>query len=128
VHGTHPYPRSLPLGTPAVSRQVDHGCGWVRRISLRETSGSAAAELEFYDGTNDAGALLDSISLSAGQSTRDYYRVGEYPYEGGLYLDVLSGTFTGTVVVQFHRRGDPWGEPVILINPEVLSVNVTPPA
>lgn len=120
--------RTIPLKSPAVSGQLDNTGGRVTRISLIETSGSNPATVYFYDGSSADGILLDVISLSAGQSTRDYYRLYQYPFEGGLYLDVIAGTVTGTVVVVHHDYGEAIGDPVVLVNPEVLSITLNPPA
>jgi hypothetical protein len=81
---------------------------------------------QLFDGTNDGGQLLDTISLSEGQSTRDYYRVGEYPYDVGLFLVVVAGVFEGAVVIQWRAIGEPECEVVFMLNPEVVSVQATP--
>jgi hypothetical protein len=109
-----------------VSFQIDNTGGRVRRLSVRETSGSAAAAFDIYDGTGTGGVLIDTIALSAGQSTRDYYRSWEYPYDGGLWLQVVSGTFKGVFVVEHSDDWSREGEPMVLVNPEVLSITVTP--
>lgn len=118
--------KSLPLGDPAVSRLIAGGRGRVVRLSVRETSGTNPAAFDVYDGDGPTGTLIDSVSLSAGQSTRDYYRDWEYPFDGGLYLDVISGTFKGTYVVQYHREGDVWGMPVIIVASDVGIVELPP--
>jgi hypothetical protein len=110
-------------GTPAVSQQLDNTGGQVRRLSVRETTGTAGAIFELYDGSGVNGTLIDTIALSAGQSTRDYYRLHEYPYFGGLYLDVISGDITGLVVVGHSPNWDAEGEPVVIIGS--LDINVT---
>jgi hypothetical protein len=115
---------NLSLGSPAVSAQIDRTGGQVRRMSTRETTGAVQAIFQIWDGTNTGGQLIDTIVLSAGQSTRDYYRIHEYPYHNGLYLAVISGTFEGAVVVCHSDDWDHEGEPVVMINPNVLAVSV----
>jgi len=102
-----PLTRSLniPLN-PAATGQLASGRGRVRRISLRETTGTTAATLRFFDGTGTGGVLLDTIALNAGQSTRDWYPHFEYPFDGGLYLS-LTGAVEGCVVVQYLGPGEP---------------------
>ena len=124
----HARPVTLPLQQPgknAVSHQVDGGSGRVTRLTLRETSGANPARLQVWDGTGTDGILLDTITLSADQSTRDYYKLYQYPYYGGLYLDVLAGTFEGSVVVVHCGQLDVLGEPVVMVNPEVLALDFT---
>ena len=110
---------------PAVSVQLDYTSGRVRRLSVRETSGTVAATLRLWDGSNANGVLLDTVALSAGQSTRDYYLDGQYNYYGGLYLQVVSGTFEGLVVVEDLKWETHEPRPVILVNPDVLQLDVT---
>lgn len=67
-------------------------------FSLRETSGTARAVVEIFDGTSPAGELLDSISLAAGESTRESYAEG-IGLNNGIYVDVVSGAVRGSVRV-----------------------------
>jgi hypothetical protein len=117
---------TLNTRRPAVSGQLDNTAGRVRRISVLESSGTAAASFELWDGSSAAGKLLDVVALSPGQSTRDRYEGVEYVYETGLFINVLAGTFYGTIVVE---HSDDWGHegmPVVLVNPDVLSIDVNP--
>lgn len=117
---------NLPTAVPAVSGVIDNTGGRVVRLSARETSGVNTAAFEVYDGTGVGGVLLDTIALNAGQSTRDSYDGWQYPYAGGLYLNVISGTFKASFTV---RHSDDWsreGMPVILVNPEVLAITIGP--
>ena len=118
--------QNINTNVPAVSGLLDNTGGRVRRLSVRETSGSTSAIFDVYDSSTANGKLLDTIALTAGQSTRDYYRGREYVYETGLYLSVVSGTFKGVFVVEHSDDWDHEGEPMVLVNPEVLSVTVTP--
>jgi hypothetical protein len=114
---------NLTLTSDNGSYQLDNTSGQVRRISVVETSGAAAALFYVYDGSGTDGQILDTVALSASQSTRDYYRCHEYPFHNGLFIDVVSGTFLGAVTVQ-HKRDDEWfGEPVIIVG--TLNVGVT---
>jgi hypothetical protein len=112
-------PRNVPLGAPVVSRLVDYSRGCVRRLSVRETTGAAGASFQVFDGSGIGGQLIDTVSLLAGQSTRDYYRCGEYPYETGLYINVVSGTFEGVVVLRAHHGASECPEPVLIVASEV---------
>jgi hypothetical protein len=120
----HAHPRTLSLSSSLSSNQIDNRSGRVRRVSVRETSGAADAVFQLFDGTDDSGQLLDTVSLSAGQSTRDYYRIGEYPYDGGLFLVVVSGVFEGAIVIQWRKPNEPECDVVLMVNPEVLQLEV----
>ena len=119
MHGRVGQSHNLPLGSPAVSHVIDGGSGRVVRLSTRELSGAASAVFRLWDGHSAGSTLIDTISLSAAQSTRDYYRAWEYPYDVGLFLEVVSGSFEGVAVVQHHYHGDVIGEPVIIVASEV---------
>jgi len=94
----------------------------VRRYSWRETSGTTGAIFELYDGSGAGGILVDTIALSAGQSTRDYFLSDEYEYYGGLYLLVVSGTFKGVVVVEPWHQDEDSGMPVIVVGSVTVNV------
>lgn len=68
-------------------------------FSFRETSGSASATVRIYDGDTAAGALLDSVQLSAGESAREFYATGVRAQDG-IYVDVVSGAVEGSVRVE----------------------------
>lgn len=115
---------TVPLpGVPPVT-QVDYSHGHVLRISLRETTGAASAVVRFWDGSQAAGILLDSIALTPGQSTRDMYRSHQYRYTIGLFIQVVSGLVEGAVVIGKHEHGECPGDPIVLMNPEVLALSL----
>lgn len=117
---------NLPTAVPAVSGIVNATGGRLRRLSARETSGTVAAVFDIYDGYGVGGILLDTISLTAGQSTRDRYEHEEYVFDNGLYLNVVSGTFKASFTVHLSDHWEREGMPVVLVNPDVLSVTVGP--
>jgi hypothetical protein len=115
--------RSLPFTFAASGTiQLDNGHGLVRRLSVRETTGTTTATIDVYDGSGTGGILIDSIALSAGQSTRDYYLKDEYPYDGGLFLNV-TGACKGTYVVRPGRWE--WGEAMPCVIIGEVDVNVS---
>lgn len=65
-------------------------------FTFRETAGSTAV-IRIYDNASAAsGTLLDSISLSANESAREFYECG-VRCKNGIYVDVVSGTVEGSV-------------------------------
>jgi hypothetical protein len=114
--------KNLTLGAPAVSGVLINTGGQIRRMSTRETTGGAGAEFQLFDGTGTNGQLVDTIALSAGQSTRDQYRIHEYPFYNGLYLNVINGTFEGAMTVHLSDDWDTEGEPVIIIGTLDLTI------
>ncbi len=65
-------------------------------FSIRETAG-ATAVVRVYDNASAAsGTLLDSISLAANESAREYYLAG-IAVANGIYVDVVSGAIEGSI-------------------------------
>lgn len=67
--------------------------GW----SLRESTGAAAAQLDIYDGADGTGQLLATITLTAGQSTRDYPGLPGLYCARGLFVNAVAGSVAGAV-------------------------------
>lgn len=114
--------RTLPLYPKAVTGQLDNTSGRVVRASFRNLSTTTEAVFRLFDGTGPTGPLLDTISLAPKESTRDYYRAWEYPFDGGLYVQVVSGTFEGTIVVHHSEPGEGRGDPVIVVGNMTIDI------
>lgn len=115
----------IQSASAATSGQLDYSHGCIRRFTLRETTGTTAAVVRLYDGSGTGGALIETISLSPGQSTRDRYNYGEFEYEAGLYMSVVSGTFEYAIELNPYYQGyTPEVVPVVMVNPEVIEVNI----
>lgn len=65
--------------------------------SIRETAGSTAV-VRIYDGTTAAGVLLETLSFASGGSAREYYS-GGVQADGGIFVDIVSGSVEGSVRV-----------------------------
>jgi hypothetical protein len=89
--------QSGPLSTSA---------GRLAGYSVRETSGTAAAVLRLRDGedVSDPGNILITISLSAGESTRDWYLPLGVSFTAGLYVEIVSGAIEGAAFILGQQR------------------------
>ena len=68
-------------------------------FSFRETAGSTAT-IQIYDNASAAsGVLLDTISLAANESAREWYGPQGIRAANGVYCDV-TGTVEGSVRIQ----------------------------
>lgn len=77
----------------ASSRGAYHG------FTLRETAG-AVARVDVYDHPSAAsGTLLDSISLAANESAREWYTPGGLEAQKGIFVDIVSGSVVGSIRV-----------------------------
>jgi hypothetical protein len=72
------------------------GSNAIAGINIVETSGTAAATLRLYDGTDAAAPLLLAINLAQGESYDNWYLPAGLHYTHGLY-SVVTGTLIGNV-------------------------------
>ncbi|MGH7748059.1 MAG: hypothetical protein ACREQ5_25370, partial [Candidatus Dormibacteria bacterium] len=92
-----------------MSAVLDNASGRVVWWAWRETTGAAPATFRLWDGSNNGGQLLVPFSLSANGSTRDYPGLHSLPYSIGLYLEVLTGTVEGVVMVISVNHDEEYG-------------------
>lgn len=67
-----------------------------RGLTLRETSGSAAAAVVVYDGLTATGAILEAVGLPTGASVSPSHTPG-IQVKIGVYVSVVSGAVAGGV-------------------------------
>lgn len=89
--------RSEPV---AASRPVTGVDNVVAGHSFRETSGTTGALVQLFDGVDDTGVELLSVSLAANESARDWYGARGPSFDNGVYVKV-TGAVAGAV---FLRR------------------------
>lgn len=76
------------------------GACTLRGFTIRETGGSNSATLIIYDNDSaSSGTILETVSLTAGESRSEFYETGKQ-VKNGLRIDVGgTGTIQGSV---FH--------------------------
>lgn len=67
--------------------------GW----SFEETTGTAAARVALRNARSSDGSSVVQLPLTAGQATRDWPGLPGLWFEGGLFVDVSSGSIQGCV-------------------------------
>ena len=72
------------------------GSGCITWHSTYETTGSASAEYQLWDGPTRGGQKLMDVTLSQGQSTRDYIGLHALPFITSVHLVVASGAIGGS--------------------------------
>lgn len=88
----------VSLPNPLVNTQLDYGSGRLRWWTFRETTGTAPAIFDIYDGSGAGlNQILLTFSLAPGESTRDFVGHHLIPYEVGLWLQVTSGAVLGAI-------------------------------
>lgn len=81
-------------------QRVDRILFW----SFRETTTTAVARLRLRDGSDANGDTIVPISLSADQSTRDWLGPQGIPCKAGVYLEMITGTVEGSIVVAVRKE------------------------
>lgn len=92
---------NLANGTASQLNGTDsivHGPGCVTWHSTYETTGSAAASYQLFDGSTKNGPSLMYVTLSSGQSTRDYIGLHCLPFVESLHYVLESGAVAGTLI------------------------------
>lgn len=98
------------------TEQLLGGVSVVHGWSVTETTGSADAECELRDGTEDGGALIANITLSGNESIRDVVPAPGIGALVGVRLVVLAGSVKGSV----------WHSPATLIDGIAVTIGVKP--
>jgi hypothetical protein len=61
-------------------------------FSARETTGTAGAVFNIRHGTSNAGTILVTVSLTSGESAREWYGVDGIAAASGVWLERVTGT------------------------------------
>lgn len=69
--------------------------GRIAGFSVRETTGAGPALVMLHDGADIGGDLVMTISLSAGESARDWFWPGGISLTYGLFVEVATGSIEG---------------------------------
>lgn len=73
--------------------------GW----TAAETSGSAACEIDVYDGVDTTGSIVLPIKLASGQSSTDWYGPNGTLFRNGCYVNLASGQAKGSIFFNHVR-------------------------
>ena len=92
--------RAIPVPTTTTDTQLtSRPCllvGW----SLRETTAAAVAAVQLFSGGSTGGVLVGEQALASGGTGNHQVAPDGVLCEGGLFLDVLSGSVAGVVYVR----------------------------
>lgn len=65
--------------------------------AVKETTDTANAAIDFYDGRDDTGQLVDTVNLIQNESARDWYGLPGVVITNGVFVNVTTGTVSGVV-------------------------------
>ena len=112
----------IAVANPPTSAILDNSGGWLTWFAWQETSGVSSAAFQLIDGSTAAGRLLCPVSLNPSESTRDWIGPHALPYETGLYLNVISGTIEGSLIVVSRDQREEYAMPVVVIGEVDINV------
>jgi len=99
----HPYAAKfktrIHVPTTTSTAQLYTGFGTILFLIMEETTGSAAARFELWDGAGTSGEYIGPWTLASGQSFDNAYPSHGIPFRSGIYLNVTSGSVAGSIVI-----------------------------
>lgn len=86
--------------------QLLTGSGQMIYFNMRETTGSAGAVVELYDGNSTSSQRICSIGLQNGVSDTHDFADDGIPVERGLFKHMVTGSAVVTVCVQLDNGAE----------------------
>jgi hypothetical protein len=93
------YRTKIHVPTTTTTLQLANGFGTVLALIVEETTGSAGARFELWDGTSTGGEYIGPWTLSSGQSIDNAYPPKGLVFRNGLFLNVTAGSVAGSVLI-----------------------------
>ena len=115
-------PRAIPIGTLSGSGQFFvTGQIRLRGWGFNNTSTSANAEVDVYDGEGSGGVLVAKVTLAANESTREWFSGDGISMEHGVAVVWVSGGVSGSIWIQYEY-GDARSDTTIAIGVADVSI------
>lgn len=92
--------RAVITADVSVAGQAYASQATLRGWSVRESTGLAIAQLDLFDGLAASGVLVATITLKAGESTRDYLPGGGVSLQRGLWVVLTAGAVAGVAWIE----------------------------
>jgi len=89
--------RKITIPTTTGTLQLTTVGGHIMALIVEETTGSASARFELWDGTTTGGEYIGPWTLSSGQSFDNAYPPHGLVFRNGLFLNVTTGSVAGAV-------------------------------
>ena len=101
--------KPIPIGTLATGNRTFAVTGKLRLrgFGFNETTGSATAEVDLYDGEGSGGQLICKVLLAANESAREWWSGDGIGCEHGVAVVWVSGSVSGSVWVLYSYGWDP---------------------
>jgi hypothetical protein len=72
-------------------------------FAIKNPSGSTAAALDLYDGTDTTGIVVIPVVLASSDSAADWYGPNGVWFKNGLYANVTAGEAKGSIFLRHVR-------------------------
>ena len=95
--------RALPVKAGQASGLLIGPRAVVYGYNLTEATGAAAAQVRLWNGGSNTGSLLLSIKLASGTSATQWTTGPGVLADGGVYLEVVTGSVEGAVYAHLVR-------------------------
>jgi len=99
---------AVNVPTTTVGVVVASGANLLLGWAFIETTGTAGASLTIFDGSNANGSIVAPISLTSGQSTRDWLGAPGLFAQRGLFVALNSGSIQGALYIISARDETPF--------------------
>lgn len=96
----------IPIATTTASKQLVNTHCRLIGYNLAETTGSAGAVIDLYDGHDTGGVFVAEIDLVKATSVTQELNIYGWPITAGLYLSVASGSVKGSVTIMYYQDGE----------------------
>lgn len=103
VEEWEPASKAVPVPTTTSDKTPYTTRGQLTGWSFRETTGSATATVELYDGSSTGDILLASIALASAGTAQQGPGSSGVRIRNGVYLHVVSGSVKGTLYIRPAR-------------------------
>jgi hypothetical protein len=87
----------VTVPTTTTSQQIVTYGGTLLAMVMEETTGTANARFELWDGVSTDGSYMGPWRLGAGQSFDNVYPEHGLRFVGGIFLNVTSGSIAGAL-------------------------------
>lgn len=101
--------KAIPFGTLTSSVTSFALSGRMRLygFAVKNTSSSATAEVDFYDGQGSGGILIAGVTLAANESAREWWNRPGVTATNGVAVVWVSGSVSGSIFVLYPYGVDP---------------------
>lgn len=100
--------KHMPVALTGNDQEIVGGCGWVRFVSISETSGSALVHWQLYDGYDVTGRLMADVYMPQGTNIFSGINRGSLGFKNALWIHKVSGAYAGAFHIDMCEGPAEW--------------------